>query len=84
MLKARETANAEQLKQIDEWLVNDGNDKVPAMLELFKATGADKACREAVELYSNRAFDCLEEAAVLRKRKQPLHELATYLLQRDR
>ena len=84
LLKARETANAEQLKQIDEWLVNDGNDKVPAMLELFKATGADKACREAVELYSNRAFDCLEEAAVLRKRKQPLHELATYLLQRDR
>ena len=84
LLKARETANAEQLKQIDEWLVNDGNDKVPAMLELFKATGADMACREAVELYSNRAFDCLEEAAVLRKRKQPLHELATYLLQRDR
>jgi geranylgeranyl diphosphate synthase type II len=84
LLKARETANPGQLKQIDEWLSHDGEEKVPAMLELFKATGADKACRDAVELYSQRAFDCLEEAAVLSKRKGPLHDLASYLLQRDK
>lgn len=84
LLKARETANADQLKQIDEWLQKEGDDKVPAMLELFKQTGADKACREAVELYSERAFNCLEEAAVTSKRKQPLHDLASYLLMRDK
>jgi geranylgeranyl diphosphate synthase type II len=84
LLKARETANEDELKQINEWLEKDGEEKVPAMLDLFKTTGADKACRDAVELYSQRAFDCLEEAAVLSKRKQPLHELASYLLMRDK
>ena len=30
-----------------------------------------------------QAFDCLEEVAVLNKRKQSLKELAEYLLQRE-
>ena len=83
LLKAKEAADATQDKQINDWLQHDGMDKVPAMLQLFKDTGADKACRDAVERYSQMAFRCLEEVAVLSKRKQPLLELAGYLLKRD-
>lgn len=84
LLKAQETANAAQQKQIKDWLQRDGEEKVPAILQLFIDTGADKACRDAVAHYSEMAFNCLEEVAVLSKRKAPLHELATYLLQRDK
>lgn len=84
LLKAQETANAAQQQQIKDWLQHDGEEKVPAMLQLFKDTAADKACREAVARYSEMAFNCLEEVAVVSKRKAPLHELATYLLQRDK
>jgi len=84
LLKAQESANETQLRQIAELLNNNGPDKVSKMLELFRSTGADKACREAVEDYSQRAFNCLEEAAVLSKRKEHLLALANYLLLRDK
>lgn len=84
LLKALENADASQRDAINNWLSKEGSEKVPAMLQLFKATGADKACTDAVASYSNMAFSCLEEAAVLSKRKQPLQDLASYLLQRDK
>ncbi|MBS1587884.1 MAG: polyprenyl synthetase family protein [Bacteroidetes bacterium] len=84
LLKAREGANVAQQQLIKDWLCHDGEEKVSAMLQLFKDTGADKACREAVERYSEMAFNCLEEVAVVSKRKAPLNELAAYLLQRDK
>ncbi len=84
LLKALETANEAQAAKISDWLKHDGADKVPAMLQLYRDTGADKACREAVEHYSQKAFQGLEEVAVLSKRKLPLLELANYLLQRDK
>ncbi len=84
LLKAQENANEAQQALIRDWLQHDGAEKVPAMLQLFKDTGADKACREAVEKYSAMAFDCLEDVAVMSKRKASLTELASYLLQRDK
>lgn len=58
-------------------------DKIERVLRLYKETGADAACRDAIQHYSTRAFDCLEEAAVLSKRKEPLQALAQSLLQRQ-
>ncbi|WP_243630336.1 polyprenyl synthetase family protein [Taibaiella soli] len=84
LLKALENATNEQRNAINTLLETDSENKVTEMLELFKTTGADAACRELVNLYSNRAFDCLDQIAVLSKRKQPLHDLASYLLQRDK
>ncbi len=83
-LKAMELANAAQRKEIEELLKYDGADKVPAMLALFTATGADAHCREAVANYSQLAYSCLEDVAIQSKRKEPLMELADYLLLRDR
>lgn len=83
LLKAMENANTEQMQQIQDLLVTDGEDKVMRMLQLYTATGADKACRDAVTQYSQAAFKCLEEVAVLHKRKEELRTLAGYLLMRE-
>ncbi len=83
LITALENASFAQRAEIEELLSEDDEQKVPRMLQLFSDTKADKACREAVELYSKKAFDGLEDVAALRKRKEPLHELASYLLQRD-
>ena len=84
LLKAMVNASDEQKKQLNELLANDSADKVPAMLQLFRNTAADVACRDEVARYSDMAFHCLDEVAVLDKRKGPLRELAQYLLQRDK
>jgi geranylgeranyl diphosphate synthase, type II len=84
LLKAMEQANTLQHTAIQALMKRDDDTKVAAILNLYQNTGADVACREAVQHYSQLAFDCLEEAAVTSVRKEPLHQLASYLLQRDK
>lgn len=83
LLNALENATAEQRKRIQDCLVCDGDEKVNTMLQLFGETGSDAACRRAVNKYSQMAFDALEDVAVTSKRKEALHQLASYLLQRE-
>ncbi|HTN45967.1 MAG TPA: polyprenyl synthetase family protein [Flavipsychrobacter sp.] len=82
-LNAFQYANDVQKQQLAGWQNSDSTDKVNATLDLFRATKTDIACKEAIENYSKKAFACLENAAVQAKRKEPLRELATYLLERD-
>lgn len=83
-IQALLAADRHQLSQIESWLLSDNNEeKVPAMLELFEATGAHNKCRQAVEYYSQRAFQNLEEIAVAEEKKQYLHALANELLNRE-
>lgn len=84
LLKALENATDAQRTEIGHWMTNSDEAKVPAMLDLFTVTGAGSACRDAVKQYSDMAFACLEDVAVISKRKEPLFELAGYLLQRER
>jgi len=83
LLNALENANNAQRKQIIECMACEDESKVSSMLQLFNETGADVACREAVNKYSQMAFDALEDVAVTSKRKEGLHQLASYLLQRE-
>lgn len=84
LLSALQNADEKQKQEIAACLDNDSEEKVATMLSLFKTTGADTKCRDAVAQYSKKAFDCLEDVAVISKRKQPLFDLANYLLQRDK
>lgn len=84
LLKALENGSDAQREKIAHLLRDNGEDKVPEMMAIFKDTGAGDACRESVTAYSEKAFACLEDAAVISKRKEPLRELAAYLLQRDK
>ena len=84
LLKALENADTAQRREIETLLQHGGDDKVAYMLSLFSATEADAACLLAVADYSRKAFACLEDVAIPSKRKQPLFELANYLLVRDK
>ncbi len=84
LLKACINANAQQKKAIDELVAGNVDNKVQEMLALFTATGAGEDCRAEVVRYSQLAFDGLEDLALPSKRKQPLFELASYLLMRDK
>jgi len=83
-IQALLAADSAQLSEIDHWLLSNNNEeKVPAMLRLFEATGAHTKCREAVEFYSQNAFKNLEEIKVAEEKKQFLYALANELLTRE-
>lgn len=84
LLKAIEQADELQSSQIIELLSSDTDNKVEQVLALYRSTGADIACRDAVNHYSELSFKTLEEIDVPVERKEPLTQLASYLLQRDR
>lgn len=84
LLKAYEHADAGIRKELDSLVAGSGGDKVTRMLSLFTTTGVGEACRAAVAKYSDMAFNCLEEVAIPSSRKGPLHDLASYLLVRDK
>lgn len=85
LIKALENADEAQQAAIGHCLSlgKDDDSKVDTMLELFRATGAQEQCAAAVKAYSDLAFRCLEEIAVVHRRKQPLFDLAQYLLLRQ-
>jgi geranylgeranyl diphosphate synthase type II len=85
LLKAREKANPEQLNKINELLAQEGTDeKVQQMLNVYITTDAHSACKAAIAHYSDLAFASLNDVAIPGARKQPLTELAQYLLVRDK
>lgn len=84
LIAAVNAANKEQKEQITAIMnsVSD-SDKVSQMLQIYKDTGVDIACREAVNTYSLKAFNSLDLTAIPAKRKEPLQQLAKFLLQRN-
>lgn len=84
LLTALNKATPAQGTEINSLLLSDTTDKVDKMLSLFSETGADLDCRNAVSHYSQLAFDYLESVAIPEKRKQPLLDLAKYLLHREK
>ncbi len=83
LIKATEKADASQKEAIEELLQTDRADKIDTMLALYKTIGAEQECLDAVKRYSDKAFACLEDIAVISKRKEPLKELAATLLMRE-
>ena len=83
MIKALEIANPSQLKEIKMLMEDDAPGKVDAMLKIFKECGVDRWAVELKEKYVNEAFKHLEDIAVLTVRKEPLKQLADFLVQRE-
>jgi geranylgeranyl diphosphate synthase type II len=82
-LKALENLASEDAQALMQWQGRSGEEKVQHTLALFRKSGADRQCREAVAHYSQLAFDALDEVAVVSKRKQALREVAAMLLERE-
>lgn len=83
LLHALEVADAAQKVEIDRLMAENPADKVPKMLEIFKACNIDIWANELKEKYLQTALQHLEDIAVTSTRKAPLKELAAFLIQRE-
>ena len=82
-IKAMEVATGIQLKEIKELVKTNPADKIEEMLYIFKSCGVDDWAKELKETYINKAFQHLEDIAVISNRKDPMKQLAQFLVQRD-
>lgn len=83
LIKTLEVATASQLREITTLEKADPPVRVAGMLQIFRDCGVDTWARELKEKYMEAAYQHLEDIAVLSKRKEPLRELAAFLVQRE-
>jgi geranylgeranyl diphosphate synthase type II len=83
LIHARETASASQKKELNKLLPVTSDDKIEKTLQLFRDCGVDEWALELKNRYLDEALVHLEDIAVLSKRKEPLKELAYYLIKRE-
>jgi geranylgeranyl diphosphate synthase type II len=82
-IHAMETGSPGQVKELTALSDDNSPDKVNKVLDVFRNSGVDKWALELEEKYLQNAFNHLDEIAVLSARKQPLKDLAFYLVNRD-
>jgi geranylgeranyl diphosphate synthase type II len=83
LIKTLEQATEEQHKEIVALQGAAPGERVAGMLKMFKACGVDAWARELKDKYMQAAFQHLEDIAVLSRRKDPLKQLADFLVQRE-
>jgi geranylgeranyl diphosphate synthase type II len=83
LIHALEVTNESQKKELKKLLKNDSNDKVGKMIQLFRDSKVDEWALQLKNKFLNEAMNHLEDIAVLSKRKEPLKEVAHFLVARD-
>ncbi len=83
LIRALETAEGKDLDRLRELLQSNPPDKVQQVLSIYKNTGVDQWAVELKNQFMEKALQHLEDIAVLSKRKEPLKQLAHFLVQRD-
>jgi geranylgeranyl diphosphate synthase type II len=83
LIKTLEVASAAQHREIAELRNADAPTKVAGMLRIFKDCGVDAWARELKDQYMQVAYKHLDDIAVLARRKEPLLQLAAFLVQRE-
>jgi geranylgeranyl diphosphate synthase type II len=83
LIHALEAASAEQRHELDSLMQTNSPDKVHEVLKLFQQCGVDAWAMELKDRYLQEALQHLEDIAVLSKRKEPLKQLALFLIQRE-
>ena len=82
MIHALEATDVSSKKELQQLMLDNPADKVERVLQIFKNASVDSWANELKEKYLQTALHHLEEIAVLSKRKEPLKELALFLIQR--
>lgn len=80
---AMETASAAQLQTLQQLMQENDPDKVKKVTQIFKDCKVDDWAKQLKDKYLQTALQHLEDTAVTAARKQPLTELAAYLIQRE-
>ncbi|MBI5857420.1 MAG: polyprenyl synthetase family protein [Sphingobacteriales bacterium] len=83
LIHAFETASASQLKELLDIAAGNSADKVERTIQLFKHCRSDGWALKLQNKYLDEALSHLDDIAVLSKRKEPLRELAHFLVKRD-
>lgn len=83
MIRALDQADGSKRTALEELMKGSHPDKVAGVLQIFRDCGVDRWANELKTEYLNKAFGHLEEIAVTSIRKQPLEELAHFLVKRD-
>ena len=83
MIYALEACSESHKKEIKELLRNNDDDKTEKVLGIFRDCKADEWALQLKNKYLDEAFTDLEKVAVLSTRKEPLKELAQFLVQRE-
>jgi geranylgeranyl diphosphate synthase type II len=83
LIHALQVAPAELKEELKQLLKNEQADKVNKVLQIFKDCKVDEWALQLKNKYLDEALAHLEDIAVLSKRKQPLKELAQFLVQRQ-
>jgi geranylgeranyl diphosphate synthase type II len=83
LIHALEIASPSQRKELQVLLQDSAKDKVERVLQIFKDCKADAWALQLKNKFLDEAFTHLEDIAVLSKRKEPLKELAHFLVKRD-
>jgi geranylgeranyl diphosphate synthase type II len=83
LIKTLETAKDADLLELKELMITNPEDKVEKVLRIFTRFGVDAWAKELKEAYFDKALRHLDDIAVLSKRKEPLMQLAQFLVQRD-
>jgi len=84
LLHALSVANKEQRIALELLLKNDDAQKVDKVLAIFNECGVGAWAENLKAKYLQEAFDHLESIAVVSARKQPLIDLANYLMSRNK
>ncbi|MET0464967.1 MAG: polyprenyl synthetase family protein, partial [Chitinophagaceae bacterium] len=83
LIHALETAQGTQLTELHRLLQTNEPDKVEKVLQLFHDCKVDDWALQLKNKFLDEAFTHLEDIAVLARRKEPLRELAHFLVQRE-
>ena len=83
LIHALETASSIQQKEMKELIKQNSSGKVQKVLQLFRDCKVDDWAIQLKNQFLDQAFNHLEDIAVLSVRKEPLKQLALFLVQRE-
>ncbi|MEJ0106809.1 MAG: polyprenyl synthetase family protein [Bacteroidota bacterium] len=83
LIHALETASASQKNELLRLMNDNPDNKVEKMLDIFHSSKADEWALQLKNKYLDEALAHLDDIAVLSKRKEPLKELAHFLVKRE-
>jgi len=83
LIHALETADAPQKKELKKLIAGHGSDKTEKILQLFHDCKVNEWALQLKNKYLDEALIHLEDVAVISKRKEPLKEVAHFLIQRE-
>lgn len=83
LIHAYETASPAQKKELEDLMAGNTSSKVEKVVQIFRDCGVDSWALELKNRFLNDAMTHLEDIAVISKRKEPLRELAHFLVRRE-